>query len=53
MKVVTAIANAAYVAENIYKPITDSYQQEPSSKTTIIIKETDDFSNGIAYYYDQ
>ena len=46
------VAEAAKVAEEIYKPITDYYDFRPTSKTTIIIKDTDDFSNGTAYYYD-
>ncbi len=36
----------------MYHPITDLYDFEPDSKTHIIIKDTDDYSNGAAYYYD-
>ena len=43
---------AATVAESVYKPITELYQFEPDSKTHIIIKDTDDYANGAAYYYD-
>ena len=43
---------AATVAEKIYKPITEFYQFEPDSKTHIILKDTDDYANGAAYYYD-
>ena len=43
---------AAAVAENIYEPITTLYEFEPDSKVNIIIKDTDDYSNGAAYYYD-
>ena len=43
---------ASLVAENIYGPITSLYQFEPNSKTHIIIKDTDDISNGAAYFYD-
>lgn len=46
------VNEAAYVAENIYEPITNYYQYRPDEKTVIIIKDTDDFSNGTAYYYD-
>ena len=42
----------AVVAEKIYKPITSFYEFEPDSKTHIIIQDTDDASNGMAYYYD-
>ena len=43
---------AARVAEYVYSPITTLYQFEPNSKTHIIIKDTDDYSNGAAYFYD-
>ena len=43
---------AATVAEYIYKPITDLYDYEPPEKTTIIIKDTDDYANGAAYSFD-
>jgi hypothetical protein len=43
---------AAVVAENIYGPITSIYNFEPNSKTHLIIKDVDDYSNGAAYYYD-
>ena len=46
------VSEAAIVAENIYKPITDYYDFRPKTKTTIIIKDTDDYANGTAYYYD-
>ena len=46
------VTEAAIVAENIYKPITDYYNFKPKTKTTIVIKDTDDFANGTAYYYD-
>ena len=42
----------AAVAEKIYEPITSFYEFEPDSKTHIIIQDTDDISNGAAYYYD-
>ncbi|MBC8479145.1 MAG: biopolymer transporter Tol, partial [FCB group bacterium] len=43
---------AAAVAEKIYGPITSVYQFEPNSKTHLVIQDTDDYSNGAAYYYD-
>lgn len=43
---------AATVAELIYPKITDLYEFEPQDKTDIILKDTDDYSNGAAYYYD-
>ena len=46
------VSEAAKVAERIYKPITDYYDFRPKNKTTIVIKDTDDFANGTAYYYD-
>ncbi len=45
-------AEAAAVAEWIYTPITEFYEYEPDGKTHIIIEDTDDISNGAAYYYD-
>ncbi|MCK9483025.1 MAG: hypothetical protein M0R34_01510 [Candidatus Marinimicrobia bacterium] len=43
---------AAEIAETIYGPVTEFYQFEPSEKTALIIRDTDDISNGAAYYYD-
>ena len=43
---------AAIVAEAVYEDITTLYNFEPDSKTRIIIKDVDDYSNGSAYYYD-
>ena len=43
---------AATVAEKIYGPVTNLYGHEPAAKTEIVIKDVDDVSNGIAYYYD-
>ena len=42
----------AAVAETIYPSITGLYQHEPSEKTHIVFIDTDDYSNGAAYYYD-
>lgn len=42
----------AEVAEKIYPSITGLYEHEPEKKTHLIFIDTDDFSNGAAYYYD-
>ena len=43
---------AIEVAEYIYPYITKLYDFKPDSKTEIIIKDVDDYSNGSAYYHD-
>ena len=43
---------ASKVAELIYKPITELYDFYPDSKTSIIIKDTNDYSNGAAMFFD-
>jgi len=43
---------AAIVSESVYQSITDLYEFELDSKTRIIIKDVDDYSNGSAYFYD-
>ena len=43
---------AATVAEMIFPKITKFYDFVPERKTDIILKDTDDYSNGAAYYYD-
>ncbi len=40
------------IAEDVYQPITTLYDYEPDGKIHIIVKDTDDYSNGGAYYYD-
>ncbi len=42
----------AFVAETIYPHVTGLYNYELKNKTHIIFLDTDDFSNGAAYYYD-
>jgi Tol biopolymer transport system component len=42
----------AEIAEEVYPHVTGLYQYEPHDKTEIIIKDTDDYSNGAAYFYD-
>ena len=43
---------AASVAEKVYGPVTQLYGYEPPGKTHLIIKDVDDVSNGIAYFYE-
>jgi Tol biopolymer transport system component len=45
-------ALTAKIAEEIYWPITSLYLYEPDGKIHFIIRDHDDFSNGITYYYD-
>ncbi len=40
------------IIEEIYGPVTELYQYEPDGKIHFIIRDHDDFSNGITYYYD-
>ncbi|MFQ6676428.1 MAG: hypothetical protein ACE5LH_08830 [Fidelibacterota bacterium] len=42
----------AFVAEAIYGPVTRLYDHEPPGKTHIVFLDTDDYSNGIAYFYE-
>ena len=42
----------AFIAEKIYPFITNLYEFKPKEKTDIIFIDTDDISNGAAYYYD-
>jgi Tol biopolymer transport system component len=43
---------AATIAEEIYGPITSLYQYEPKEKVQLIFKDTEDYSNGGAYYFE-
>ena len=45
-------ALVAKIVEEIYWPITSLYLYEPDGKIHFIIRDHDDFSNGITYYYD-
>ena len=47
----TAVA-ALEIAEFVYLPVTTLYDFYPDSKTHIIIRDTDDFSNGSAFFFD-
>lgn len=40
------------VAESIYDHVTGLYEFEPSEKTHLVFLDTDDYSNGAAYFYD-
>ena len=48
----TSARKGAYIAERIYAPIVRMYQYSPVDKTDIVFKDTDDISNGAAYFYD-
>ncbi len=43
---------ALHVADDIYPAITGLYHYEPEEKTHLIIRDTDDYANGGAYYFD-
>ena len=43
---------AKEVAEAIYEPVTSLYNFYPDTKTSIIIKDTDDYSNGAAMFFE-
>jgi len=40
------------IAEDIHEPLTDLYDYSPSGKIHFIIRDTDDYSNGGAYFFD-
>ena len=40
------------IADEIYPEICRIYNHEPENPVHLIIKDTDDFTNGAAYYYD-
>lgn len=42
---------AATIAEDVYQPITELYNHDPGT-VNIIIKDTDDYSNGGAYFFE-
>ncbi|MBC8376242.1 MAG: hypothetical protein H8E26_09355 [FCB group bacterium] len=43
---------ALHVADDIYDGITSLYNYKPEEKTHLIIRDTDDYANGGAYYFD-
>lgn len=40
------------VAEEMYPYVTGLYNYEPATKTQIVIQDTDDYTNGGAYYFE-
>ena len=42
---------SADAAESVYGPVTSFYEFEPEEKVRVILKDTDDYANGAAYYY--
>lgn len=42
----------AKIGEEIYPTLTDLYDYEPDTKLHLIVKDTDDYANGGAYYYN-
>ncbi len=42
----------AKIAEDIYGPVTRLYHHKPDSPVHFIVRDTDDYSNGAAYYYE-
>ncbi len=40
------------IAEDIYAPVTGLYRYQPDGKIHFIIRDTDDYSNGGAYFFD-
>ena len=44
--------NVAKIAEDIYPAITGLYQYEPNKKVEFIIRDTQDYANGAAYFFD-
>ena len=43
---------AAKIGEEIYESVTGLYEVTFDNKVHLILKDTDDYSNGAAYYYD-
>jgi hypothetical protein len=44
-------SRATAAAEEAYGPVTTFYNFEPDEKVRLILKDTDDYANGGAYYY--
>lgn len=42
----------AKIAEEVYPHVTGLYQYHPQNKTEFIIRDTDDYANGGAYFFD-
>jgi len=43
---------ASEIAEKVYGPVTRLYQYEPSLPVHLTLRDTDDLSNGAAYFYE-
>lgn len=43
---------AARIAEEAYGPVTQLYAFEPEGRVHLVLKDSEDASNGAAYYYD-
>ncbi len=43
---------SALIAEEVYAPITELYGVKPDEKTSIVLKDREDYSNGAAYFFD-
>ena len=42
----------ASITDEIYEPVTSLYRYKPSRKTSIILRDREDYSNGAAFFYD-
>ena len=42
----------AKIAEEMYGPVTSLYHHEPTQKVSFVIWDTDDYSNGETYFFD-
>lgn len=42
----------ARIAEEVYPYITGLYRHEPGDRVNVVIKDSDDYANGAAFYYD-
>ena len=47
----SALAISA-IAEEIFDPVTSLYNYAPSGKTSIVLRDREDISNGAAYFFD-
>lgn len=47
----SALAISA-IADGIYTPVTRFYDHQPAGKTSIVLRDRADYSNGAAYFYD-
>src|SRR5690625_1320106 len=47
----SALAISA-IADGVYTPVTHFYDHQPSGRTSIVLRDRADYSNGAAYFYD-